>query len=503
MSGPAGLLGLLPRPLAGFLLRGHLREMAPWDWPPPEFPAAGAVDVTVVGAGIGGLAAAAALARAGLRVMVAEAHDRPGGYCSCWERTIRIEGRASRFVFDAGVHDVSGVTSGGTAALLRRAGIEGRLDWRRTSLELRPSGQPPLRVPDDGPAALIADLGRRFPADAPGIATLFDIMARIRAELLAQGTPRPPANLDELIAWPRAHPTAFRWRGTSWPALLNRLVGDRAARALLDLLTLYLGDDPAALKAVAVAPLFGYLCEGGWYPQGGSQRLADALVEVVVAHGGTVRLRSPVRRVLVEGGKAAGIELADGTRVPSAAVVAACELWRMLSWPPPPRPSCSAFMTTLAVGLAPDVASVTLSDEVGVMVPSVIDPSLAPPGCAAVTLIRLVPRPEAAGWDPAAADYRARKRAFGDRMIEAAEAVIPGLRRAILYRQDASPATFARFARTTGGAIYGPGPTPLPARGPIPGLALAGSGALPGAGVEACAISGLNAADVLLGTAPA
>ena len=75
-------------------------------WPAGEYEH----HTVVVGAGIGGLSAAATLAARGLKVLVVEAHDRPGGYCSSWLRKVRgRDGSVGRYVFDAGVQDFSGL----------------------------------------------------------------------------------------------------------------------------------------------------------------------------------------------------------------------------------------------------------------------------------------------------------------------------------------------------------------------------------------------------------
>jgi phytoene dehydrogenase-like protein len=132
-----------------------------------------------------------------------------------------------------------------------------------------------------------------------------------------------------------------------------------------------------------------------------------------------------------------------------------------------------------------------------VAVPSKVDPSLAPIGHASVSLVTLAPSSDS--WNRRAPNYAAHKRADGDALIARAERAIPDLARHVVYRQDGSPATFARYAWTTGGAIYGPaaGAWRPPAKSPVEGLVLAGAGSFPGAGVEAVVISGTLAADML------
>jgi phytoene dehydrogenase-like protein len=76
-----------------------------------------------------------------------------------------------------------------------------------------------------------------------------------------------------------------------------------------------LGPDAAAsgymAQVIAVA-----VQEGGMpIPRGGGARLVDALVQLIRDHGGTVDAGRDVERVLVENGKAVGVELADGETV--------------------------------------------------------------------------------------------------------------------------------------------------------------------------------------------
>ena len=55
-----------------------------------------------------------------------------------------------------------------------------------------------------------------------------------------------------------------------------------------------------------------YLRSGGWYPTGGGQALSDALVGVVEARGGDVRLRTRATRIVVSEGRAVGVEYEHG-----------------------------------------------------------------------------------------------------------------------------------------------------------------------------------------------
>jgi phytoene dehydrogenase-like protein len=151
--------------------------------------------------------------------------------------------------------------------------------------------------------------------------------------------------------------------------------------------------------------------------------------------------------------------------------------------------------------LPPLAARVFVSEnglEVGIGNPSVIDDSLAPSGCAALTMLCLLPESEQNAWPRHSQDYQPRKKAWADRLIDVAErTVLPGLRRQILHCEVASPATFARYASTGGGAIYGM------ARGqrcpglqtPLPGLMLVGAGTTTGAGIEAVVVSATVAAN--------
>jgi len=286
-------------------------------------------------------------------------------------------------------------------------------------------------------------------------------------------------------------------------------------------------------------PIFGYYFHGGYYPAGGSGRLADALVGAIEARGGKVLLKTKVTKIAVESGRATGIVLGDGTRIHAEAVVSNADIKRTFLELVEPQylpanfrariaaaqPAASAFMVHLGVDFVPDVKPAIHASgdpQIGIEILSLVDPTAAPPGHSTIGIMTLLPYEQAKLWFPGegandwkewrhSSEYEERKTAFGDRMIEAAEKVIPGLSSRVVYRTDASPVTYARYDWTSSGAIYGVSREGRlqGAKSPVSALVVAGS-ATHGAGVEAAVISGACAANALVpgvlareGSAPA
>ena len=135
-----------PDRLVRSVLSRKLAAAREFDWPSPDFAApraAGDLDVAIVGAGVGGLSAAALLSARGLKAKVFEQQVLPGGYCHSWLRKARHDGEPLVFRFDAGPHDFSGAFPGGTLdKLLRRLGCADAIDWRRLDYRfLRADGE--------------------------------------------------------------------------------------------------------------------------------------------------------------------------------------------------------------------------------------------------------------------------------------------------------------------------------------------------------------------------
>ena len=355
-----------------------------------------------------------------------------------------------------------------------------------------------------------------FPAEADGLADFFKTISTIYKDFGDHGGAHPgtPQTAAQREQWLARHPVSAQWMQSSFVAMLDAFMADERPKHFLTTLAEYLTDDPAALTVGDMAPLFGYYIDGGFYPEGSSQELANALAEVVTENGGQLRLSTRVERINTENGRATSITLHDGETHHGEHIIYNGDVGLLPNCldggllPPrfqqrlnSRRLGPSAILVSLGLDCIPAMPErvfVTKKNfTFGIGNPSAIDPTLAPPSCAAVTLLCLVDEEDSARWfkfDRGA--YAAEKEAFSKRLLTIVEEIAPGFAASIVYRQTAAPPTFARYLNTKGGNIFGGARRqwrPLNQQ-VFPGLFLVGGGTVLGPGIEAVVLSGIAAA---------
>ena len=259
--------------------------------------------IAVVGAGVGGLAAAIALAHAGHRITVFEQAAAPGGKCASVSR--------DGFRWDAGP---SLLTMPQVFADLFAA-TGARLEQELELLRVEPVTR--YTFADGSTVELSADLPRAIEALeawSPGAgadwASFLGTCARMwtASESFLTGPPPWPPRRPELGARASRPGDALSLR--PWWTL-RRLARaharDPRLQQVIERFATYAGADPR--RAPAALAVAGYVehAFGAWYPRGGLYELVRALERRLDALGGELRLATPVERILVRDGRAWGV----------------------------------------------------------------------------------------------------------------------------------------------------------------------------------------------------
>jgi phytoene dehydrogenase-like protein len=281
--------------------------------------------VLVVGAGHNGLIAAIHLAAAGLDVTVLEQAASPGGATASGEVTLPgfVHDRCAGFAPMAIVNPA-----------LRELELD--VEWVNPPVAMaHPFEDGSAMALHRDLAATVDSLGAAGAGWAGAMDRMLPNATRLAAAIFA---PLPPGREAlRLVQGLRGATPRWAWRLLASVQTLGRdlFAGDERATAWLSASAQHSGLPPTTLGSGA----FGFLLQlvgqsHGWpFPRGGMQTLVDALARRAGAHGARLRCGAAVDRVLVRGGRVAGVRLADGEEIGADAVlttVSATVLARML-----------------------------------------------------------------------------------------------------------------------------------------------------------------------------
>ncbi len=508
-------------------------------------------DAIVIGSGLGGLTTAAYLTTNGMRTLVLEQYDTAGG-------TSHVFRRENKWEFDVGVHYVGDCGPNGLIpTVLRGLGLEGKIDF----LSMDEDGFDTLISPDltfKVPKSWDKYLNRAidvFPDEEAGLRKYAKVMRDIAKELDRAGMPN---SLLGAVKFALKSPTVIRWSRRSLGDLFDSCkLSDKARWLLAAESTIAYAVPPSRASIIMHAILMDHAVKGGaFYPKGGGQVFAANLVDVVRTHGGDVRTRARVEKILIRNGSTYGVRLDDGEVVNAPVVVSAADIkktfldfvgadhlsaktagkvseYRMA------LPFFCIYLgldidlgdrmpnTNYLISTSYDIEAMyrdcyegRLPDDplIYITVASVKDPhtkAIAPKGCSNLQIMAIVAS-DYSLWHieegPAAgekysrkSEYLAVKESLMERLIQGAEKVIPDIKEHIVWKEASTPITQERFTLASGGTSYGiecsidqfgmKRPKP---KTEIDGLYLAGASTVFGHGIPGTMIGGVGCAGAIL-----
>jgi phytoene desaturase len=258
----------------------------------------------VIGSGFGGLALAVRLQSAGVKTVLFEARDKPGGRAYVYED----EG----FTFDAGPTVITD-----PSALEELFALSGRKlsDY----VELLPVS-PFYRLEwSDGYSFDYvndqAELDRQIAAKSPADVEGYRRFLAYSEELLQEGYVKLGTtaflNFSDMI---RAGPQLARlqsWRSVY--SMVSNFIRDDQLRQAFSFHSLLVGGNPFATSSIYALIHALERRWGVWFPRGGTGALVRGLQRLFEDLGGEVRLSTPVDRILTEDGRTTGVALPDGS----------------------------------------------------------------------------------------------------------------------------------------------------------------------------------------------
>ncbi len=468
----------------------------------------------VIGSGFGGLSVAIRLQAAGISTTIYEARDKPGGRAYVFED--------QGFVFDAGPTVITAPES--LEEVFSAAGR--RLDDYVELIPVKPFYR--LLWPDgdrfdyDGGDAMTEQIAKRSLDDARGYIAFVEHSKKVFDKGYTELAAAPFLRFMDMV---RVAPDLARLRADrSVYSTVARFVKDDHLRQALSFHSLLVGGNP--FDTSSIYTLIHYLERkwGVFFPRGGTGALVQAMVRVFCELGGELRLGAPVSRIDVELERRGPIHQVSSSRGRESfdLVVSNADVHHTYSRLYAGHPSAdrrrrrlerldwSMSLFVLYFGtdrLYDDVAHHTvvfgpryrehiedvfngpsLPDDFSLYLhaPTVTDASLAPPGCSSFYVLSPVPH-----LGKANIDWAVIGDAYGERILESLERILPDVRRHVVTKRWFSPQHFESELRSYQGSAFSVAPTLRQSAwfrthnrdDEIPGLYFVGAGTHPGAGL--------------------
>lgn len=274
-------------------------------------------DVIVVGAGLGGLAAALKLAKEGTRVLLLERHNLPGGFATSFVR--------GRFEFEVSLHELSDIGPPDRKGAVRRI-LEDEL---LLDIDFLPVPEAYHLILEDeginlslpfGVDNFIEAIAGQVPGCRDALSSFMADCRQVSRALSYLGTVKGPPDLDLLS---NEYPEFVATAGYTVDEVVERYNLPPKVRQMIYPYWCYIGIPTNRLSfTIFAVMLYSYLSKGAYIPRLTSHGLSTAMEMRLRELGAKILYNSKVEKILVEGGRVIGVESVQGEKFKAPFVIA-------------------------------------------------------------------------------------------------------------------------------------------------------------------------------------
>ncbi|UCD83350.1 MAG: NAD(P)/FAD-dependent oxidoreductase [Deltaproteobacteria bacterium] len=453
-------------------------------------------DAIVIGSGIGGLTAAACLAKQGIKVLICEQHNRPGGYFTSFKH--------KGYIFDGGIQACENL--GALIPMLQYLGILDRINLKRSPVGMAlPDTLIKINSISDIDKFYEA-LGRKFPSQVEGLKRISED-TQILANVLDAYVQLPNPVFDSYARSLAALPGwLIKYRKS---VKHSRMFGRLMKLPMEEYIAEHVNDQNLMRVLQHVFPRgtpasfgLGYtkLFIDYYYPDGGMQVIADAIAGSIKENGGQMMLKTLVEEVILKNDRADGVKVQGGEIIRAPFVISNGDAKRLIlkMVPPGSLPDSyrermertevceSAFRLFLGVDIppedlplkgcehifpfCPDYQGVTYEEmrNAGdffrrspqvISIPCMNHPGMAPEGKSGIMINVATIAEWGKNWGTRngerTPEYQDLKEKVTEDTIAVTEKIIPGIAKKIEVKIPATPYTLERYTLNTGGTVMG------------------------------------------------
>ena len=486
-------------------------------------------DVAVVGSGLGGLTTALELARNGYKVAVFEQHRVAGGYAHSFKR--------KDFEVDVSLHHFGGLSDGKAIhGVLKTLGVLDRIKYKKKKDLLR------VRFPDGEKTVpnyygsfedfLISE----FPREKDQIKKLINHLKLLRWHIVG-GWIDPDFDIqpqDMLVN---------KYVDMTFLEMIKEFITDEKILAYLSQFWTYIGLPPEYVNATFSTCVFNsHLIEEVYDIEGGGSAIVSACVDQLKSLGSECFVKSKVKKIIVEDGKAQGVELENGDIYKTDIVVSNADPYQTFNELVGESDVSKLFrfrlekmkksvsLFSLYVGLDCPASELGIPDAMyfynhGYNPAKAYDLAMDeqydrtdwcltnydnskicsyPDGCGMLSFVEAAPT---ADWlDLDKESYKEKKERVQQILLEKYNKRFPGIVDHIKMVEFGTPRTMNRFSLNAGGSVYGLAQTVEQSASrrlrnvtPVEGLYLTGSWTWSGGGYEGAIMSGVQTCASIIG----